>query len=244
MTSSLVTEIDDAGFSIIPSGIDHVTRRRFCQLIDDARRREHPENVSNSSGTYGLRNLIDIVPETAELVRHPAVRSAVETVLGAGAFMTRSTLFDKTPGANWGVFWHQDLSIAVREKRDAAGFTAWTRKAGVACVQPPMEFMERILAVRIHLDECAEANGALRVLPGSHRLSALSAAQIESLQRKTEPAICIVPAGGLLMMRPLLLHASSPMERPLSRRVVHLEFANFELPEPLSWKYRIPCGPE
>lgn len=240
MTSLLKNEVDETGFAILPTTIDEATRQKFCRLVDEARRQQQSENVSNSSGTYGLRNLIDVLPDIVDLVRHPAVEKPVTEVLGDGAFMTRSTLFDKTPGANWGVFWHQDLSIAVEEKADAEGFGAWTRKAGVQCVQPPVELMDQVLAVRIHLDECLGQNGALKVLPGSHRLATLSTAEIETVQQQTEEVVCELPAGGILLMRPLLLHASSPMEEPVSRRVIHLEFANFELPSLLKWKYRVP----
>jgi ectoine hydroxylase-related dioxygenase (phytanoyl-CoA dioxygenase family) len=154
--------------------------------------------------------------------------------------MTRATLFDKTPGANWGVFWHQDLSIAVEAKHELDGFSAWTRKARVQCVQPPVELMKRVLAVRLHLDDCTAANGALKVLPGTHR-DRMSATEVDAQQQRTASVICELPAGGMLMMRPLLLHASSPMDEPRSRRVIHFEFVNFELPQPLKWKYRIAC---
>ncbi len=154
--------------------------------------------------------------------------------------MVRSTLFDKTSGANRGVFWHQDLSIAVPNRADASGFSAWTRKAGVNCVQTPPELMRRMLAVRIHLDDCTRENGALRVLPGTHGHARLQATDVEELRQSTSETICEVPAGGLQLMRPLLLHASSPMQRARSRRVIHLEFTDFELPAPLAWRYRIP----
>ena len=225
------------GFVIAPEALESTCVDRFVALIDVARSADNAENVTNSSGTYGLRNLTDVVPEVTELVRHPAIVQRVTEVIGPDAFMTRATLFDKTPGANWGVFWHQDLSIAVEVKHEVDGFSAWTRKAGVTCVQPPVEVMARVLTVRVHLDDCTGANGALKVLPGTHR-DRMSATEIDAQQRKAS-ITCDVPVGGLLLMRPLLLHASSPMDEPLSRRVIHFEFANFELPPPLKWKYRI-----
>ena len=227
------------GFAVVPDVVSLDVVDRFCSLVDQARSVGNAENVSNRGGTYGLRNLTDVIPETAELARHPRIRQLVESVIGARSFVVRSTLFDKTQTANWGVFWHQDLSIAVQERCDVSGFGSWTKKAGVACVQPPVEIMQNILAVRLHLDDCTVENGALKVLPGTHRLQKLNAAELESQQTQVEEQICEVPAGGIVLMRPLLLHASSPMEKPTSRRVIHLEFANFELPNPLEWKFRI-----
>ena len=42
-------------------------------------------------------------------------------LLGSSARPVKVTVFDKTPAANWKVPWHQDLTIAVRERRDAEG---------------------------------------------------------------------------------------------------------------------------
>jgi ectoine hydroxylase-related dioxygenase (phytanoyl-CoA dioxygenase family) len=231
----LSEQLDQYGFVIVPHGLDTVTIDRFKALLDVARCADNAENVTNSSGTYGLRNLTDVVPEVAELVRLPAIAQPVTKILGTAAFMTRATLFDKTPGANWGVFWHQDLSIAVETKHQVGGFGAWTRKAGVPCVQPPVELMTRVLAVRLHLDDCTATNGALKVLPGTHR-GRMPATEIDAQQQRAESVTCEVPSGGLLLMKPLLLHASSSMDEPRSRRVIH-----FELPLPLQWKYQIAC---
>ncbi len=230
------------GYLLLPDRLDADTLQRYSRLIEQARRQQRsPEMVSNATDVYALRNLTDLIPETRDLASLSVISRVVRALLGDGAFMVRATLFDKTPGANWGVFWHQDLSIAVQEKHHVEGFQAWTRKAGVHCVQPPADLMSQILAVRLHLDDCGLDNGALRVLPGSHLQRRLGAAAIDHVARNSEHVVCEAPAGGILLMNPLLLHASSPMERPGQRRVLHLEFAGFELPPPLQWRYRIPC---
>lgn len=234
------SQVERNGFVIVPNVVEPDVVDRFRKLTDLARSEENLQNVTNSSGTYGLRNLTEIIPETADLVQHPQLSRIVEAVVGTGAFMTRSTLFDKTPGANWGVFWHQDLTIAVEEKCDMEGFGSWTRKAGVPCVQPPILVMKQILAVRLHLDDCGMDNGPLKVLPGTHQLDRVSSTDAELHQQRTQEFVCEVPAGGVLLMRPLLLHSSSPMKRASSRRVLHLEFSRDALPHPLKWKYQLP----
>ena len=242
MSNSLFSMFQNQGFAVVPQCLDGDTVARLVHLTELARARvEAAESVSNSSGVYALRNLVDVVPEVAELSLNSKVAELVEAVLGTGAFMVRSTLFDKTDGANWGVFWHQDLSIAVKERHQVEGFHAWTRKAGVQCVQPPVEMMSRILAIRLHLDDCFAANGALKVLPGSHRSDALTSDRIEEISSSVNEVVCEVPAGGAVLMSPLLLHASSPMINPGHRRVIHLEFTAQELPQPLEWRYRMPC---
>ena len=97
---------------------------------------------------------------------------------GVRAFPVRALLFDKPPEANWKVPWHQDLSIAVRHKRDITGFGPWSNKAGVLHVQPRVNVLESMLTVRIHLDDCGKQNGALRVIPGSHTRGRLTDTEI------------------------------------------------------------------
>ena len=149
--------------------------------------------------------------------------------------MVRGILFDKTPGANWKVGWHQDLSIAVKKRVDVPGFGPWSEKAGVPHVQPPCAVLEQMLTIRLHLDECGEDNGPLRVLPGSHTKGKMAPQEIKAYRQATEPVICACPRGGALLMRPLLLHASSLATSPKHRRVVHLEFAAQPLPGGLEW---------
>lgn len=148
----------------------------------------------------------------------------------------RAIYFDKSPDANWLVAWHQDLTIAVRERVEAAGFGPWSMKGGVPHVQPPMEMLERMITVRLHLDDADAGNGALRVLPGSHRFGRLSTEKIQEL-RATEPeALCVANAGDVLLMRPLILHASGRSNSPKHRRILHIEYAGFDLPPGLQWQ--------
>ena len=142
---------------------------------------------------------------------------------------------DKTSEANWNVAWHQDLSIAVRERMDVRGFGPWSIKAGVVHVQPPREVLERMVTLRLHLDDCMAENGPLRVIPCSHSQGVLTPAKVSQMTSESKAVTCTVGTGGAIVMRPLILHASSKALRPSHRRVVHLEFSSAELPAPLQW---------
>jgi ectoine hydroxylase-related dioxygenase (phytanoyl-CoA dioxygenase family) len=185
--------------------------------------------------TYAVRRLCELIPAVRAMSVSPAIRNLVEPILGASARVVRSLLFDKNPEANWKVPWHQDLAIAVKERRDVAGFGPWSEKAGVTHVQPPVEVLERMVTVRLHLDDCGVENGPLRVLAGSHRLGVIDPGTVGDVRAELPEVSCMVPAGGAVLMRPLTLHASSPAERPGHRRVIHLEFAAGELPDELEW---------
>jgi hypothetical protein len=224
--TSLVPEIEAAGWAATPPLVEpELLDRVAADLAPLAR-----------DGRGGLRNLLDVSAAVGDLARHPAPRGLATAVLGAGGFVARAIFFDKTPDANWKVVWHQDLTIAVQARRDVPGFGPWSVKAGVTHVQPPAEVLERMLAVRVHLDDCTADNGPVRVLPGSHRGGKLTAAAVDAWKASTRPIDCLVARGGLLAFRPLVLHASAPATRPGHRRVVHLEFATGELPGGLAWQ--------
>jgi ectoine hydroxylase-related dioxygenase (phytanoyl-CoA dioxygenase family) len=209
--------LEEHGFAIVPKVLPPKVVDRLVQELA-----AHP--------SYGLRHLVQSVPAVKEMANSSAVRTLVEPALGAEAFVARSIFFDKTPEANWKVSWHQDLTIAVEKRMEAAGFTAWSVKKGVTHVQPPV-----MLAARLHLDDCDATNGALQVIPGSHKTGRLDAGFIAHWRTERQPTICAVARGGALVMKPLLLHASSPAREPKHRRVVHLEFAAQPLPGGLVW---------
>ena len=183
---------------------------------------------------FGARNLFQKIPSLRSVAEHGPLISLAKKLIGDAARPVRCLFFDKNSAANWNVAWHQDLTIAVRRERPVEGFGPWTLKAGVPHVQPPFPILERMLALRIHLDDADESNGALRVIPGSHKLGRLSPGAIEQLIA-TNHRICAVGAGGVLFMKPLLLHSSLSCKSPGHRRVLHLEFSADRLPGELEW---------
>jgi ectoine hydroxylase-related dioxygenase (phytanoyl-CoA dioxygenase family) len=182
---------------------------------------------------HAQRNLLE-VPAVRELAISEPVKELIIAVLGKRCFTVRGILFNKTPDSNWKVVWHQDRTIAVRERKDVANFGPWSMKAGVPHVQPPASVMAKMLAIRLHLDESHASNGPLRVIPGSHKAGCLTAEEIATWKKRPSVS-CTVPRGGAILMRPLLVHASSSSSQPEPRRVVHLEFAADDLPNGLEW---------
>jgi ectoine hydroxylase-related dioxygenase (phytanoyl-CoA dioxygenase family) len=182
---------------------------------------------------FAQRNLLR-VPEVAAVAALPEVLALTENA----TLPVRAIFFDKLPGANWHVGWHQDRAIAVREKRELPDWGPWSVKAGVVHVLPPAAILEKIVTIRLHLDPCGGDNGPLRVLPGSHLFGILDAQQIRALRAKISEVVCQAAQGDALVISPLLLHASSPATNPSHRRVLHLEFAPRDLlPDGLAWAF-------
>jgi ectoine hydroxylase-related dioxygenase (phytanoyl-CoA dioxygenase family) len=222
-TNQLQERIERDGFAVVPSCLDDETVEHLCSHLSDT--------------LYGIRNLL-AVPTVRELAVSAPVRTLAETVLGKNCFAVKGTFFNKTQESNWKVAWHQDLTIMVQVRREVHGYGPWTVKEGIVHAQPPADIMSRILAVRLHLDESEAENGPLRVIPGSHGQGRFSAEEVAEWPRRGS-LTCTVPRGGALLMRPLLLHASSACLVPKPRRVIHLEFTAEELPDGLKWYDRV-----
>lgn len=236
-------QIRERGWSIVESVLSPDDVQRLRRVVDDAvRNQPEDQSVRDRGGVYAIRNLTEVVPEVRELHAHSNVARLVSAALGSQALLVRGLFFDKTASSNWGIFWHQDLSIAVRRRMPINGFSPWSVKAGIPHVQPPPEILDRMLTVRLHLDDCSKACGALRVIPGSHRSAKLSLTETEDLQRSGRPVTCEVASGGALVMKPLLLHSSQKATRDSRRRVLHLEFSAAPLPKPLEWYHADPIA--
>lgn len=230
---SYINQIEQDGYAILENSIDNYTLELLEKEFQNV---EIDHRASQRAGkAFGLRNLMTAVPLTRELANSESLRSIVEPLLGSSARVVRTIYFDKHKDANWKVAWHQDLTIAVREKVNVEGFHAWSMKAGITHVQPPVSILEHMLTIRVHLDDTGEANGALRVLPGTHRFGRLEPDQIQHSKQHQQLVVCSVKRGGVVAMRPLLLHSSLPALNPTHRRVLHFEYTSSDLPSGLEW---------
>jgi hypothetical protein len=157
------------------------------------------------------------------------------SALGPAARPVRATLFDKAPGRNWALGWHQDRTIAVRRRIDTPGFVGWTVKHGIAHAVPPFEFLARMLTVRIHLDPAGPDNAPLRIVPGSHRLGRIAENDVAGVVAAHGEMSCPAAAGDLWLYATPILHASARAARAGRRRVLQLLYSADDLPAGLEW---------
>ncbi|MDN3577814.1 phytanoyl-CoA dioxygenase family protein [Chitinimonas viridis] len=165
------------------------------------------------------------------LQQHPALAC----LLPPGLVAVQCTLFEKSLDRNWLVALHQDLSIPLGARVDAPELTSWSFKQGGWYVQPPLSVLQGLLAVRLHIDACGPHDGALRVIPGTHRLGILDPAARLSCQAVQAAVLCPVARGAAMVMQPLLLHASSKATGNSRRRVLHFLFGPVQLPLGMAW---------
>jgi len=211
---SLVERVSKDGFAILPNVI---SERETSDLIVNLQRGDLPR--SRAGMRHAMRNAA-----VAAFTRDIRMLELAREVLGAAAVPFRATLFDKSPVSNWLVVWHQDTALPLQKRRDVQGWGPWSVKDGVNYAHAPASALERVLALRLHLDDSVAENGPLRVLPGTHTLGVLTDEALHDLSRQTAAVDCLVPRGGILAMRPLAVHASSKSQSDAQRRVLHIEY--------------------
>ena len=155
--------------------------------------------------------------------------------LGPKARAVRAILFDKTADNNWPLGWHQDRTICVKRIADVAGFGPFTRKSGLLHVQPPASILENMLTLRVHLDLCGAENAPLKVALGSHKLGLVRVDDIADAVASSEQVDCLAKPRDIWAYRTLILHASDAAQHPTRRRVLQVDFAALDLPDPLEW---------
>lgn len=215
---------DTLGFLIIEEAVPQST----CDRLSS-------DPAIASAARAGSRGLLTHPPckELATLLKDHTV---IGPLLGSDAIAVQCTLFHKSPQKNWLVSMHQDLSIPVRQRIESAHCAGWSQKEGQWFVQPPIEVLDQLVAIRIHLDASTSENGPLRIVPGSHRSGRLNKSIAEDSRRLAGEVPVLAARGTAIAMRPLLLHASSKAEtQALPRRVLHFVFGPRELPYGLEW---------
>jgi ectoine hydroxylase-related dioxygenase (phytanoyl-CoA dioxygenase family) len=228
-------ELLDKGYSIVDDiySADEVqTILTAISNVDTSK-----ETFRKSTDLFAIRQFLKEVPETFDLIFTDNLKTVIRQVMGDNFFVVKSIYFDKPETSNWYVSYHQDLTISVDKKLELENFVAWTTKQNQYAVQPPIDILENITTIRIHLDDTDEHNGALKVVPTSH-LKQIYRPEAINWDKEIETT-CAVKKGGLMFMKPLTLHSSSRTTNNKKRRVIHIEFSNKELPTEIKWSERM-----
>ena len=204
------------GFEVFPSVVNRTEVVRIGEAF---------EGDAIVRSRAGARHLMQH-PAVDGIARDRRLVSIASRFLGTSAIPFRATLFDKSPDNNWLVVWHQDTALPLRERRAVSGWGPWSVKAGITYAHAPASALSRVVALRLHIDDSRSDNGPLRVLPGTDTLGVLSDAEVAYVASDVHAVDCVAPAGGIVAMRPLLIHASSKAEIDRRRRVLHIEYAD------------------
>lgn len=224
-------QLSEQGFTIVENIYTKDEVTQILKVIDNIDKSK--ATFRKSSDLFAIRQFLKEVPATHSLIFNKNLTQIISQLLGQDFFVVKSIYFDKPETSNWYVPYHQDLTISVDKKVEIENFGPWTVKQNQFAVQPPIEILENIVTIRIHLDDTTENNGALRVIPKSHSQQIYRPEHID-WTKETETTCC-VKQGGVMIMKPLILHSSSRTTNHQKRRVIHIEFSNIALPTALQW---------
>lgn len=229
-----INEINSEGFVIIDKVYSENEIEKIISEIDKVTQIENDNSTfRKSQDLFAIRQFHKEIPETLKYIFNKNLKEIIKTNFGENYFITKSIYFDKPEKSNWFVSYHQDLTISVDKKVEVENFENWTTKQNQFAVQPPKEILEQIFTIRIHIDKTTKENGALKVLNKTHNKGIFRTENIE-VENETE-TICEIEKGGIMIMKPLLFHASNKTTNNERRRVIHIEFSNQNLPNKLEW---------
>jgi hypothetical protein len=185
-------------------------------------------------GQAGIR-LHGIAGLTPFLTAAAPIGAVAASVLGPACRPVRAILFDKSAATNWALPWHQDRTIAVKERVDVEGFGPWTVKGGLLHVAPPFEVLAAMVTLRVHLDPVSATNAPLLIAPRSHLAGRISGENIHQVVAQCGTVACLADAGDIWLYATPILHASEAALEPRHRRVLQVDFAIGDLPGGLQW---------
>jgi ectoine hydroxylase-related dioxygenase (phytanoyl-CoA dioxygenase family) len=228
-------ELLENGFAIINDIYSLTEVENILSVIESTN--SDKDTFRKSNDLFAIRQFLKELPSISKLVFNDKLISILKKLFGDKYFAVKSIYFDKPQNSNWYVSYHQDLTISVDKKVEVDGFSFWTTKHNQFSVQPTLDILQNVVTIRIHLDDTDENNGALKVVSKSHRQGVYRPETIDWTKEKEE--ICRVKKGGIMLMKPLLLHSSGRTINNQQRRVIHIEFSNIELPKELNWSERM-----
>ncbi|MCS3531820.1 phytanoyl-CoA dioxygenase family protein [Chryseobacterium sp. JUb7] len=227
--------ITEKGFTVINSIFSDEEIKKISEVIQDIDTSK--ETFRKSEDLFAIRQFLKEIPEVNDLIFNENIKTIIKDLFGEQYVVVKSIYFDKPEKSNWYVAYHQDLTISVDKKTELPDFGPWTTKQNQFAVQPPLNILENIFTIRIHLDDTDEHNGALKLVPKSHAKGIYRPETIDWNVETEE--ICRVEKGGIMIMKPLILHGSNRTTNGKKRRVIHIEFSDMELPEQLNWSERL-----
>jgi hypothetical protein len=235
---SLMTDIhkyknslDENGFVTVDNIYSDIEIENIISCINSAD--SSGSTFRKSTDLFAIRQFLKEIPKTTPLIFNHNLLALINSLFGSDFFIVKSIYFDKPEQSNWFVSYHQDLTISVDNKADIKGYGPWTVKQNQFAVQPPIDILQSIYTIRIHLDDTDENNGALKIIAGSHSKGIYRPETID-WTKETETN-CSVAKGSVMIMRPLLLHSSSRTTNNNKRRVIHIEFCDKKLADNLNW---------
>jgi phytanoyl-CoA hydroxylase len=211
---------NDDGFVILKKVFDEDALIKMRDLTDriitdgekDLEDPFSPYYMRHRTDQGALYDLYQRHPEFQELARNKEILDEIAKVVGEDIFLYENSLVYKPKGKNNEVPWHQDF---INRPEEPIKFIAW-----------------------IALDNVLIDNGAMKVIPGSHKNGFLPWYKVPGETHHTRLKLDGIPledfvyaeleAGDVLIFNQLLLHSSDRIVSDKPRRAYRISYQGFE----------------
>ncbi|MGB1037165.1 MAG: WYL domain-containing protein [Bacteroidia bacterium] len=224
-------KLQHKGYAVLNNVYSLRDLRKLKRALDKA------PQLQGNKNKISERALLNKHPDLLDSLMNKSLQTVIKTI-DKNAFITKAIYFNKSSSLNWYVTWHQDRTINVTKKVTVDEYSGWTTKDKIVSVCPPQEILKKSFTIRIHLDEVNNKNGGLQVIPGSHK-KIHSDEEKTVITENTDATDVDVNAGGIMLMKPLILHKSSKTKNQKQRRTIHIEFCSARLAKELEWSEKI-----
>ena len=208
--SDACRRLDELGYVLLPGLMEGDLLRRLRDGVDELFMSEGDAAGSEFKTEPGARRLANLANKGSvfrEIIVHPAVLPLVGHVLGS---VKLSSLNARSVNPGWDK--PQPLHCDMGARPDEGG--AWVCNT-----------------VWI-LDDFTERNGALRVVPGSHRRHRLpQEALADPLADHPQQTVITGPAGSVIVMNAHLWHGGMPNRTTRPRTAVHAFYCRRDKPQ-------------
>jgi ectoine hydroxylase-related dioxygenase (phytanoyl-CoA dioxygenase family) len=204
-------QLQELGYLTLPGAIDPTFRQRVLDRLEEQYGREGTRAGSEfkqEPGARRLANLVDKDPVFAECIAVPTLLACVEAVLGPRFKLSSLNARSANPHNGLDQPLHADGGALPDAQGSWVCNTLWM------------------------LDDITAENGALRVIPGSHRAGRLPA---EALADPTAPhpdeRILTGRAGDVLVLDAHLWHGGLANRTSNPRRALHAYYCRADKPQ-------------
>lgn len=182
----------------------------------------------------GLPLLFNHVPAIKSVLFNAKLKDVLSTARLDSTQLVNAIFYLKSPQTSFYTNPHQNITITVKERQQAAGFSGWSTREGITDVMAPLSILQNMFSIRIYLEDSNKQNGSLQFIPGSHK-KILSIQERNFLIENTLPVSLDAKQGDCQILKPLILKAYQNNANNQNVPVIQLDFCIAGLPSPLSW---------
>jgi ectoine hydroxylase-related dioxygenase (phytanoyl-CoA dioxygenase family) len=204
-------QLRDLGYLTLPGAIEPALQQRVVERLEALYAQEGDQAGSEfkqEPGARRLANLVDKDPLFAECITQPALLACVEAVLGPHFKLSSLNARSANPHNGVDQPLHADGGALPDERGSWVCNTLWM------------------------LDDVSPENGALRVIPGSHRSGRLPGQALsDPSARHPQEQILTAEAGDVFVLDAHLWHGGLANRTDKPRRALHAYYCRRDKPQ-------------